>query len=575
MMATNRIKDRFSKNGAPPRSAKAKGADTSFAMIDIKLLIPSPTNPRKHFDHESLKELAQTITKFGVIEPVILRAHPQRPGKYEIICGERRFRASRLAGQTQIRALIGTHSDDDVCEMQMIENDCRKDVTPLERARGYQQNLDRGKTIAYIADKTGRSTSSIRAAIRLLRMPANLTEAVEQELVPASTAEIVCRLPNEKMRARAARCVLEAVDNPAHLSPRPRSTASTEPLSVRQTLKLVEDHFLIELKGAPFDTGDARLDPEAGCCEKCPKRTFNDRETFPTGRGDLCTDPDCYRTKCDLFTAASEAEAKKRGLKVLPEAIRSKLFPRAGSTGYHPDWIVLDEMCWEGIVAGKTWKTALGDRIADVSIYFAMDRNFKARHVAEHKEAIKQLEWAGLIEHKPMNKVGTSNGDRDLVDMSVVERLFEDARPKIVKAIAGAGSAFKSIDPRLGIAGSTARRTIEALAFNAIDALDREYRHDDLSALIDTRVKAIDKADDGTSGRGQAKSAGYMALIRWIKKASPADLLAMLVEISLFDCANRDPNEASSIALLEVAGLDFKKERSRVMKELREEEGGF
>jgi ParB/RepB/Spo0J family partition protein len=125
----------------------------TFAHIPLAHIVTSRTNPRKHFNPARLQELAESIRASGVRQPVLLRPLPghrvadtagmvPRP-EYELVSGERRFRASGMAGVTTIPAMVGAMSDDQVLEIQLVENLQRDDLTPLEEAEGYQTLMDR------------------------------------------------------------------------------------------------------------------------------------------------------------------------------------------------------------------------------------------------------------------------------------------------------------------------------------------------------------------------------------------------------------------------------------------------
>ena len=135
--------------------------------IPINLLQPSPTNPRKHFDQAKLEELAASIRKIGQIQPILVRPRDgARRGEalYEIVAGERRFRASKLAAQEHIQAIVRDMSDHEVLELQLIENLQREDLTALEEADGYHAVLQKsgrlmGLTVDELAARIGREAA--------------------------------------------------------------------------------------------------------------------------------------------------------------------------------------------------------------------------------------------------------------------------------------------------------------------------------------------------------------------------------------------------------------------------------
>ncbi len=144
------------------------GVDT----IAIDRIEPNPDQPRRDFDDAALKDLANSIREKGVIQPLVLRTSPRKAGRYEIVAGERRWRASQLAQLHEVPAVIREFDDSEVLEVAIIENIQREDLNPVEEALGYQQLMDRfGRTQEAMADALGKSRSYIANSVRLLGLP--------------------------------------------------------------------------------------------------------------------------------------------------------------------------------------------------------------------------------------------------------------------------------------------------------------------------------------------------------------------------------------------------------------------
>ena len=146
-------------------------------MISITDIQKNPYQPRKEFDGEKLDELAQSIKENGVIQPIIVRQSPVIG--YEILAGERRYRASLLAGLRSIPAIVKQLSDQEMMVQSIIENLQRENLNPIEEARAYESLVEKGFTHAEIADKMGKSRPYISNSIRLLSLPEQILSEVE------------------------------------------------------------------------------------------------------------------------------------------------------------------------------------------------------------------------------------------------------------------------------------------------------------------------------------------------------------------------------------------------------------
>ncbi|MGC9150548.1 MAG: ParB/RepB/Spo0J family partition protein [Microbacter sp.] len=155
---------------------------SSINEIDIEKIHPNPHQPRSHFDEEALMELASSIKEIGIIQPITLRKI--NDDKYEIIAGERRYRASKLAGLTTIPAYIKTADDDLVMEMALIENLQREDLNAIEIALTFQRLLEEYKmTQERLSERVGKKRATIANYLRLLRLPAEIQMAIKNKQI--------------------------------------------------------------------------------------------------------------------------------------------------------------------------------------------------------------------------------------------------------------------------------------------------------------------------------------------------------------------------------------------------------
>lgn len=165
-------------------------------MISISEIQKNPYQPRKEFDVEKLKELAQSIKENGLIQPIIVRQSPVIG--YEILAGERRYRASLLAGLTSIPAVVKHLSDQEMMIQSIIENLQRENLNPVEEARAYESLVEKGFTHTEIADKMGKSRPYITNFIRLLSLPGYILTEVENGKISQAHARSLVGLDKEQ-----------------------------------------------------------------------------------------------------------------------------------------------------------------------------------------------------------------------------------------------------------------------------------------------------------------------------------------------------------------------------------------
>ena len=165
-------------------------------MISITDIQKNPYQPRKEFDGEKLDELAQSIKENGLIQPIIVRQSPVIG--YEILAGERRYRASLLAGLTSIPAVVKQLSDQEMMVQSIIENLQRENLNPIEEARAYESLVEKGFTHAEIADKMGKSRPYISNSIRLLSLPDAILSEVENGKLSQAHARSLVGLNKEQ-----------------------------------------------------------------------------------------------------------------------------------------------------------------------------------------------------------------------------------------------------------------------------------------------------------------------------------------------------------------------------------------
>ena len=178
-------------------------------MISITDIQKNPYQPRKEFDGEKLHELAQSIKENGVIQPIIVRQSPVIG--YEILAGERRYRASLLAGLRSIPAVVKQLSDQEMMIQSIIENLQRENLNPIEEARAYESLVEKGFTHAEIADKMGKSRPYISNSIRLLSLPEQILSEVENGKLSQAHARSLVGLNKEQQDYFFQRIIYEDI----------------------------------------------------------------------------------------------------------------------------------------------------------------------------------------------------------------------------------------------------------------------------------------------------------------------------------------------------------------------------
>ena len=185
---------------APANKASAEGGPRG---IPIDLVQRNPGQPRKHFDEGELNELANSIRSHGILQPILVRPIPG--GKFEIVAGERRWRAAQRAGLHSIPAVVRELNEVEVLEISIVENVQRTDLNPIEEAQGFQALIDRfGRTQQDIAEAVGKSRPHIANMLRLLTLPDDLQEMVRDGRLSAGHARAILTAPDPRTLAQRA-----------------------------------------------------------------------------------------------------------------------------------------------------------------------------------------------------------------------------------------------------------------------------------------------------------------------------------------------------------------------------------
>lgn len=193
----------------------------STVTLKISELQPNREQPRREFDEKSLAELADSISQHGILQPLLVR--PFLDGGYQIVAGERRFRAARMAGLTEVPVVIRDLSDSETMQLALIENLQREDLTPVEEAKGYKQLMDSyGLKQEEVSRVVGKSRPAIANALRLLALPEDILQLISDGKLSAGHGRTLLSFKNPQEMEKAARL------------------ASTEDISVRELERLAK-----------------------------------------------------------------------------------------------------------------------------------------------------------------------------------------------------------------------------------------------------------------------------------------------------------------------------------------------
>jgi ParB family chromosome partitioning protein len=190
-----------------PSASQASHTSSEITELAVDMIVPNPEQPRTDISEEGVAELADSIKKVGLLQPIIVRAHGEG---YQIIAGERRWRASRQAGLERVPVRVMSTDATESLELALIENLQRQDLNAIEEARGYRRLLTEYRmTQAELADKVSKSRSTITNALRLLDLPEEVQEHVYEGRMTAGHARAVLSVPDEAVRLKLAQKIVD------------------------------------------------------------------------------------------------------------------------------------------------------------------------------------------------------------------------------------------------------------------------------------------------------------------------------------------------------------------------------
>jgi ParB/RepB/Spo0J family partition protein len=382
-------------------------------VIDVapSQIRPSPFNHRKKFS--GLDELGASLLAKGMISPLTVRPAPKgKDDEYELVVGERRWRAATKIKLDKVPAIVRELNDKEVIEIQLIENVQRVDVHPMEEAEGYSELMTKhGYDVDMIVAKTGKSHTAVYNRLKLLKLAPAARKAFLEDKFNASIAEMIARIPSAELQGQATAEILKGrhedrwslnADEDEDEVPREALQATEEevlPLTFREAQLLLQRRYMLRLELAPFDPADDKLVPSVGACTKCIYRTGNQPDLFgDVPSADVCTNPPCFESKKKADWDRKAAAAKEAGRTVLAGEQAEKIFGYGRLTWNAPYFDLKAEADHEFQPAKgkkKTWGEVLGKDAPTVTL--ARDDGGAAHELVAKTEAFEALKRANKL----------------------------------------------------------------------------------------------------------------------------------------------------------------------------------
>jgi ParB/RepB/Spo0J family partition protein len=435
----------------------------------IDKIVPSPSNPRKDIAMEPLKDLSASIKARGLLQPIIVRKHPKNGGRFEIVVGERRYRASKMAGLESIDTIIMELDDLQVRELQHVENIQREDVTPLDQANSFAvlQKIDPKKySVDGLAEAFNIGRRSVYTTLQLAKLHPDVQALLREGIITAGHALVVAPLSDEHQVAVAKNM-------------RKNDKDGREIWSVRELKRQISDSLLRDLSKQKFPKDDPSLNEKMGPCTTCRFNTTVNPEAFPDEKSDRCMNAPCFEIKVATFVKREAdklaKEAKESGEKVIQ------------IVGAGADWKKESELVQKGALPTHAYKQVKHNAKGAVkAVVVGGDGAGATKWVMPTRDA----------NGSPVNQRKKTPAEREKRSKEILEnRIKRLAKRKIYATImeAGAKSAHAGLASRL------------LVKF----AIERNYASRDLLkflGIVDKDDKPVSKYDR----KGQSEIVAYL-----------------------------------------------------------------
>jgi ParB/RepB/Spo0J family partition protein len=347
-------------------------------LLDINAIEPDPHNPRKDFPKEAMNELISSVMLHGVREPIEVR--PVAGGKHRIVFGERRWRAAKAAGHKDIPAIVRNQTDLEAADIQLEENLKRAELRPLEVAGGYEWQLELGRTMEQLCERSGRKRTQVYAMLQLLRLGDEGRKALGEERIEVSTAQRVASYAK---------------------SLQPQALSIVEGLSFKEACAALERELLIDLRKAPFEVDKKGIACVAESCATCPNCVRNHPELEDVKNKDACLSGPDYRQKVhNSFAQAVEAQ----GFKMMKPADAEGLFWNGGAGAVDPasGYVEVTELCHDD-AQNRPYKDLLTSEQLKKLVLVAIDASATPRKVLERSGLVRELKKGGVFKERRKN----------------------------------------------------------------------------------------------------------------------------------------------------------------------------
>ena len=432
--------------------------------LPLNLLRAGPFQPRKRFDQARLDQLADSIEAKGVQQAIVVReiagAKRGEP-RFEIVAGERRWRASKIVeergkfkGPGVIPAFIRELDDFEAREIALTENTDRDNLHPLEEAQGYEdlllkrvggEDFDpprmRGYTVDELAERIRHPRNFVFGRLKLLQLVPAAREAFLDDKLQLKVAEALARYPS----AEQERALPQLITGWAG-----------EPYTLRQALAYLRDNYSLKLGKARFDIADASLLEKSGACNACPKRSSANPDLFGEGNSeDLCLDAGCFKAKTDALTQRELDQAQADGAVIASDKLAKRIL---GGYSHVNDYTIqvngyvrLDGPAESLTASKRALRTLLGDEKIEVTIVQPEGADKPVRLV-KLADARAILQAKGLLVTPEVAKAGKQLGRKPTADdlkRQRRSRIFEALQKRLPGAVWG----HLSSDGREGLPG--------------------------------------------------------------------------------------------------------------------------
>lgn len=538
----------------------------TFASPELDLIVTSPTNPRKSFNEAKLKELAESFKATGmVLQPILLRPLPgsrvPETGKkvqYEIVCGERRYRASKLAGFATIPAMVRNLTDAQVLEIQLIENLQRDDLTEIEEAEGYQTlhttvGDRKGLSADEIADRIGKSRRYVYNRLKLLDTAPEVQAALREGKIDASRALVIGTIRRMSDQVKALQLATEL-------------DYEGQAPSVRELQQAVRSRFFLEIRQIPWSETQGGIAGQVAC-SVCTKRSDREAEQdlFDQVKGPaLCLDADCHEAKEKAHMQAKVDHWAKIGavFKTRDDACSEGLLRHFWSD--EDGTAILAGQVREDLPephTGKTIKQLLGKDAKGITTYAIEPKNDKepAQIYYDRKQVAEALKAKGI----ELDVEGDDDDDGDTDDSPTDRKQQREEQQRAAAVQLRVTKATMQAISQAPHAPAEALQSIDILRYLCKDFFEYNSPDLDLLALAFDRKELVGSDEE-------------LDIEAYIDKASEAELrdlwlIARIVDT--LDYGYRETWQAKALPVMLAAfGIDRDKIEAQVKADIEAEQ---